>query len=105
MTADLNMSYGSISKGDRTAAPGHQLVMPFLRCGRQMAAALSPCGPCCVNCHLEANEPAKRRAVKSTGSEAEPEKGTAKKNANSQRGYISNRHSSALKFSRAALSE
>lgn len=20
--------------------------------GRQMAAALSPCGPCCVNCHL-----------------------------------------------------
>lgn len=38
--------------------------------GRQMAAALSPCGPCCVNCHLEANEPAKRRAEKSTGSEA-----------------------------------
>lgn len=33
MTADLNMSYGSSSKGDRTAAPGHQLVMPFLRCG------------------------------------------------------------------------
>lgn len=84
---------------------GHQLVMACLSVWAADGHCALAAKPPDINRHLRENEPAEKQAGRYTGSGAETEKGASKRMPTLKTGYISNRHSSALKFSMRVLSE
>lgn len=100
----------SISRGDRSAALDTSWWWHSFGVGGRWSQCHHHAAPD-VNCHLRENEPAKKAGRQVYGYigrqavEQNQEKGAARKMPTLKTGYISNRHSSALKFSRGAVSE